>query len=95
MAAGKKAAFEGAYAGFARLQVPRAGRYRVSLNQSGWIDLVAGDGVVPAADFSGGTGCSTPGKVVVFELPAGAVLLQLTGVRAERIRLTLTHAPDG
>jgi hypothetical protein len=92
--AGSKSRFEGASAGFARLSVPAAGRYRVSLGQPGWIDLVGEQGVIPSSDFSGQHGCSTPHKVVQFELPAGSVLLQLTGVTGSHVELALTRAPE-
>jgi hypothetical protein len=91
--AGPKSQFEGAFAGFARLKIPAAGLYRVSLDQPGWIDLVGEHGVIASSDFSGQHGCSAPHKVVQFQLPAGSVLLQLTGVSGARLGLTLTRAP--
>ena len=91
--AGPKSSFEGAFAGFARLNIATAGPYRVSLDQPGWIDVVSEQGVIASSDFSGQHGCSAPHKVVQFELPAGGVLLQLTGITGAHVELTLTRAP--
>jgi hypothetical protein len=91
--AGAKSRFGGAFAGFARLNIAVAGLYRVSLDQPGWIDLVGAHGVIASSDFSGQRGCSTPHKVVQFELPAGGILLQLTGITGSHVQLTLTQAP--
>jgi hypothetical protein len=91
--AGPKSNFDGAFAGFARLDIAAPGVYRVSLDQPGWIDLVGAQGVIPSSDFSGQRGCSTPHKVVQFRLPAGRVLLQLTGIGNSQVRLTLTRVP--
>jgi hypothetical protein len=91
--AGTKSSFEGAFAGYARLNIAAEGSYRVALDQPGWIDLVGDQGVIRSNDFSGQRGCSTPHKVVQFILPAGRVLLQLTGISNSHVRLTLTRAP--
>jgi hypothetical protein len=91
--AGPKSSFDGAFAGFARLDVATPGVYRVSLDQPGWIDLVGAHGAIPAGDFSGQRGCRAPHKVVQFSLPAGEALLQLTGIGDPQVRLTLTRAP--
>ena len=91
---GRKAQFDGAFGGLARLPVPRAGTYRIALDQPGWIDVVGEHGVIPSSDFAGGTACNAPHKLVQFELPAGELLLQLSGVANAAIKLTLTPVPD-
>jgi hypothetical protein len=78
----------------AHLHVPRAGTYRIALDQPGWIDVVGEHGVIPSSDFAGGTACNAPHKLVQFELPAGELLLQLSGVATAAIKLTLTLVPD-
>ncbi len=87
---GKKARFDGAFGGFAHLHVPMAGAYRVALDQSGWIDVVGEHGEIPSSDFAGGSACHAPRKLVQFELPAGEVLLQLSGVPIATVKLTVT-----
>ena len=91
---GRKAQFDGAFGGLARLQVPRAATYRIALDQPGWIDVVGEHGVIPSSDFAGGSACNAPHKLVRFELPAGELLLQLSGVATAAIKLTLTLVPD-
>jgi hypothetical protein len=89
---GRHANFAGAFAGVARIHTPAAGSYRVSLDQAGWIDVIAEHGVISASDFTGG-GCSAPHKVVQFELPAGDLTLQLSGVKNPLVRVTVTPVP--
>jgi hypothetical protein len=91
--AGTKSRFGGAFAGFTHLNIAAPGLYRISLDQPGWIDLVGEQGVIASSDFSGQHGCSAPHKVVQFELPAGGLLLQLTGIAGAHVQLTLTPAP--
>ena len=87
---GKKAQFDSAFGGLARLRVPLAGTYRIALDQSGWIDVVGEHGGIGSSDFAGGSACHAPHKLVQFELPAGELLLQLSGVANATVKLTLT-----
>ena len=90
---GRKAGVEGVFGGLAHLKVATAGRYRISLDQAGWIDVVGEHGTLTASDFSGASDCSAPHKIVQFELPAGELVLQLTGIRNALIRLAVTPVP--
>jgi hypothetical protein len=91
---GKKALPDGAYAGLIHLQVPTAGPYRVSLDAGFWIDVVDHDKVIESSDFGGLSGCSTPRKVVIFNLPASNdLVLQISQARSDRVRVTLTPGP--
>jgi hypothetical protein len=91
---GKKAQFAGAFGGLIRLKVSEAGSYRISLDQSGWIDVVGAAGVITSSDYAGAAGCTAPHKSVQFNLPSGDYLLQLSGVSAASARLAVTAAPD-
>jgi hypothetical protein len=88
---GRKAR-DGTFGGLALLEVPTAGLYRISLDQSGWIDVVGPHGVIAASDFSGAANCNAPHKVVQFELPAGELVLELTDVASTLIKVTITPA---
>jgi hypothetical protein len=90
---GKKGKTEAGFAGLARLHVMRAGSYRVALDQASWVDVVGGEKLIPSGSFAGQHGCSAPRKIVQFDLPAGDLLLQISGVANERVRLTVTAAP--
>lgn len=89
-----KARVGNVFAGFAHVRIPEAGRYRISLDQAGWIDVVGAQGVIASGDFAGQRGCSAPHKVVQFELPAGRVLLQFTGVGGVHLQVAVTHVPS-
>jgi hypothetical protein len=90
---GGKARKDAAFAGLALLKISTPGNYRVSLARSGWIDVIGEHGVIASNGFTGG-GCDAPHKVVQFDLPAGTLLLQLIGVEAASMRLTVTRAPQ-
>jgi hypothetical protein len=94
MPLGKKAQFAGAFGGLIRLKVAAAGAYRISLDQTGWMDVVSAAGVINSSDYAGAAGCRTPHKSVQFNLPAGDYLLQLSGVSNASAQLAVTAAPD-
>lgn len=89
----KRALTDGAYAGLARLRVATAGLYRISIDRPFWVDVVAGGQIVESQDFAGRPGCSAPHKIVVYALPAGNLVLQLSGAISPRVRVTLTRVP--
>lgn len=91
---GHKPRGEGALAGVARLRISQAGVYRVSLSEGAWIDLVHEGTVIASEDHQGRAGCSAPHKVVQFRLPAGEVLVQLSGATVPSVQMTVTPAPQ-
>lgn len=91
---GRATPSQDALGGLAMLTVPRAGPYRISVNQGVWIDVVAQGQLVPAVDYEGSRSCDAPHKVVVFNLPAGRPLtLQFSGASAVTLRVTVTRVP--
>jgi hypothetical protein len=90
---GKKALADGAFAGLAQVRITTPGRYRVSLDGPFWIDLVANGKLLVSRDFTGNHECKSLRKLVEFQLPAGEVLLQLSGAGQERVRVSLTRSP--
>jgi hypothetical protein len=93
---GKKAFNPGeTYGGLVRFTVSTGGVYRVALDQSAWVDLIANDAVVQARDSQGRPGCDSPHKIVEFLLPARLpLILQLSGSRSPTVKLTVTAAPS-
>jgi hypothetical protein len=88
---GKAAPEDGAYAGLVRFRVETAGRYRVSISSSHWIDIVDGTQLLRSGDFQGQHGCQRPHKIVEYELPAGRDLtLQLSGSADAQILVVIT-----
>lgn len=93
---GKKALADGAYAGLADLRVPAAGLYRISLDTPFWIDVVADGKLLAAQNFTGNHQCRRPRslrKLVEFQLPAGKVLVQLSGGPWKQVRVAVTPSP--
>jgi hypothetical protein len=94
VAPGKHRSTDGPYAGLARVTVPQAGSYRISLDAPLWIDVLANGGALAARDFQGRPGCSAPHKIVEFELPAHTPLtLQFSGAQSATVKLALTRSP--
>lgn len=93
VAPGKKTIPAGANGGLAKTNVAHAGRYRISLDSSAWIDLVVTGETVPAEAFQGRPGCNAPHKVVEYELPEGDVVIQLSAALPGKVRLTVTESP--
>lgn len=89
---GKTMLASGDYAGIAWFEVPASGIYRVSIDQSFWIDVVHDGKLAKTVDFTGDRHCAGPRKIVKFRLVAGAHLyLQLSGSPVHSLRLTLTR----
>jgi hypothetical protein len=85
---------DGPYAGLARVTVPQAGSYRISLDAPLWIDVLANAAALAARDFQGRPGCSAPHKIVEFELPANTPLtLQFSGAQSATVKLALSRSP--
>ena len=76
-----------------QFEVPKAGRYRVSISSRHWIDVVDAQTVIDSvAHF--GPGCELVHKVVEFDLPTGRPLtLQLSGHDDAMVGLTITASP--
>jgi hypothetical protein len=85
---------EATYAGMARITVGAAGVYRFALDQAAWVDVVVNGAVLKSRDFQGRPGCSTPHKVVEFELPAEKpVILEFSASVTPSLKVTVTRAP--
>ena len=96
LAPGKKTPIAGASAGLARVHLPAAGEYRVSLDQGFWVDVVEENRLVTAEDFPGRPGCRTPHKIVVYSLPGEKdLILQLSGAAGSHLQLTITPVLAG
>ena len=71
---------ESGYGGLLLLRVPSAGRYRVSVDSSLWVDVIRDHHPAKSAAWQMAPGCTAPHKIVEYELPAaGDFVLQLSG----------------
>jgi hypothetical protein len=90
----KKALPDGAFAGLVTLNVPTVGKYRVSISDAFWIDVIADHKFVATDDFTGVHECHAPRKIVQYALPAGNdLILQFSNANSASLRVTVTAAP--
>ena len=91
---GKKGPREGSYGGLVTFKIPASGGYRVAIDMPFWIDVVSNGALVAASDFQGQHGCSSPHKLVQFDLlGTRPFFLQLSNAAPDSVRLTITSAP--
>jgi hypothetical protein len=84
----------GSHAGVLTFKIPSNGSYRVAIDMPFYIDVVSNGALVTATDFQGQRGCSSPHKIVVFELKGTRPLfLQLSSAEPDSVRVTITAAP--
>jgi hypothetical protein len=93
LAPAKKTLADGAFAGMVTLHIPSPGKYRVSMSEGFWIDVIADGKFVPTDDFTGAHECRAPRKIVQFLLPAGDLVLQFANTNSASVRVTVTAAP--
>jgi len=90
----KKALADGAFAGMVTLHIPRAGKYRVSMSEGFWLDVIAEGKFAPTDDFTGAHDCRAPRKIVQYPLPAGNLVLQFSNTNTATVRVTVTAVPQ-
>jgi len=78
------------FAGFMRIeQIAKPGIYTIALSSAGWLDAVQNGKLLKPTAFSGATDCDGLRKLVRYELSAGALLLQISGVDNGAIALAI------
>ena len=91
---GKKSPREGSHGGLVTFKIPARGSYRVAIDMPFWIDVVSDGALVAANDFQGQHGCSSPHKLVQFDLlGTRPFFLQLSNAAPDSVRLTITAVP--
>jgi hypothetical protein len=91
---GKKNPRAGSHAGLLTFKIPSNGSYRVAIDMPFYIDVVSNGALVAATDFQGQRGCSSPHKIVMFDLAGNRPLfLQLSNADPDSVRLTITATP--
>jgi len=73
----------------AAFTITQAGRYRVALDQPGWIDIVREGEALTSVAHGHGPKCTTIRKIVDFDFIAGAYTLKLTKLTKPRAKLML------
>jgi hypothetical protein len=91
---GKKSPRAGSYGGVVTFKIPASGSYRVAIDMPFWIDVVSDGALVAAGDFQGQHGCSSPHKIVQFDLlGTRPFFLQLSNAAPDSVRITITATP--
>ncbi len=79
------------FAGFLQIPAPaKAGTYKITLSSEGWIDVVQDGRAVKSSAFSGATGCEGVRKSVKFELAAKPLVVELSGIPENEIRIAVS-----
>ncbi len=82
------------YGGLVAFKIPASGSYRVAIDMPFWIDVVSNGALVAANDFQGQHGCSSPHKILQFDLRGKRpFFLQLSNAAPDSVRLTITATP--
>ncbi len=77
-----------------KVHIPAAGKYRVSMSEGFWIDMIADGKFAPTDDFIGAHECHAPRKIVQYSLPSGDLVLQFSNTNSASVRVTVTAAPQ-
>jgi hypothetical protein len=80
------------FGGMLRLPAPEAGSYQVTLSEEAWIDVVQDGRYARSIGSTGRSDCSGLRKSVRFELGNSPFIVQLSGVAAEIITLTIRRS---
>ena len=79
------------FAGFFEAKAPpQAGSYKITLSAEGWIDVAQSGQPVKSTAFSGALGCEGIRKSVKFDLAAAPFTVELSGVKADSIRIVIS-----
>lgn len=81
------------HAGIMAVEIPSAGRWRVSASAPVWIDVVGPAGMVQSVSHGRMAPCTSIRKVVEFDLQPGRHWIQLSGNPGPQLRLMVSRAP--
>lgn len=80
------------YAGFFHTRPIPAGPYSVTISDYAWIDVIQNGIYIKPKAFSGVTGCDGARKSVRFDLAAGPITIQVSGVAKDTINVAVMPA---
>jgi hypothetical protein len=80
------------FAGFFQAPAPKqTGSYKITLSAEGWIDVTQSSNPVKSTAFSGALGCEGVRKSVKFDLATAPFTVELTGVKADSIKIAISR----
>jgi hypothetical protein len=80
------------FAGYVNFGAARAGRYKISLSEGAWIDVIQDTHDLKSVAFTGATDCPNIRKSVKFELGADPFTLQVSDAPSPAIAVVVTPA---
>ncbi|MBV9158847.1 MAG: hypothetical protein JO097_21485 [Acidobacteriaceae bacterium] len=83
------------FGGMATFEAARAGVYRVALEKSAWVDVVADGKPAPTVRFGRGADCSGVQKAVEFRLDAGPHVIELSGSKDRELGIIVSAIQEG
>ena len=79
------------FAGYFEAPAPKQpGSYKITLSAEGWIDVAQAGNPVKSTAFSGAQGCEGIRKSVKFDLAAAPFTVELSGVKADEIKIVIS-----
>jgi hypothetical protein len=79
------------FAGFFQAPAPKQpGSYKITWSAEGWIDVEQSGNTVKSTAFSGALGCEGIRKSVKFDLAVAPFIVELSGVKADSIKLAIS-----
>lgn len=83
------------FGGFVTIEAfPQPGAYQVAISASGWLDVVQNGTALEAIAHTGAPRCNLLRKSVRFEIGAGPVSVQVSGVPKDSIKIAIRPAAD-
>jgi hypothetical protein len=80
------------FAGFFQAPAPKQpGSYKITLSAEGWIDVAQSGDAVKSTAFSSALGCEGVRKSVKFDLATAPFTVELSGVKADTIKLVISR----
>jgi hypothetical protein len=80
------------FAGYFEAPAPKqSGSYKITLSAEGWIDVTQSGNTVKSTAFSGALGCEGVRKSVKFDLAAAPFTVELSGVKADTIKVVISR----
>ncbi|RVT41152.1 hypothetical protein [Sphingobium algorifonticola] len=83
------------FGGIFRLNLAKPSRVGIALSGAAWLDVVIGAAPAVSIDHGHGPACSGIRKIVWFNLPKGANLVQIANAPTETIRIMAIEKPAG
>ncbi len=80
------------YGGTFRVDLVKPARVGIGLSGPAWVDAVRGTQALSSVDHGHGPDCSGLRKIVWFDLPEGATLIQIAGAPSGTIRIMAADA---